>query len=124
LEIEDLTSSVESVTSRLHEDANRPFSFEHGPLFRLIAYRTGPAAHILLFSIHHIISDFWSLQILIEELAQAYAAERAREFLDLEPLGLQFADYVASTRAMLASPEGERLWSYWRRKLAGELPDL
>src|SRR6185369_4141700 len=69
---------------------------------------------------HHIIADLWSLAILLQELGELYKGSQD----SLPALSFNYADYVRWQEQMLASAEGERLWSYWRQQLSGELPVL
>src|SRR5205085_12701518 len=80
--------------------------------------------HILLLVVHHIVADFWSLAVLVHEMGQLYEAEKNGHPVTLVPLTLHYADYVCWHEDMLRSAEGERLWSYWQKQLAGDLPAL
>ena len=80
--------------------------------------------HILLLVIHHIFVDFWSLALLLNEFGILYAAEKAARPAVLQPLNLQYTDFVHWQQTMLASQAGEQLWDYWKRQLAGPLPVL
>jgi amino acid adenylation domain-containing protein len=106
----------------LSEAANRPFNLSTDSLLRVSLYRISAQEHVMLLVMHHIITDFWSLSILMQELSALYQAKRAGRPLSLEPLPLQYTDYVDRQRSLLEGAEGERLWSYWERQLAGQLP--
>ncbi|MGH9765181.1 MAG: condensation domain-containing protein, partial [Blastocatellia bacterium] len=67
--------SDEVVRIDIEQEANRPFDLEEGPVFRVKLYRTGTDRHILLIVAHHIIADFWSLAILMDELGQIYRSD-------------------------------------------------
>ena len=116
--------SLEELQTRLLEEAYRPFDLERGPLLRVTLFTRSAREHILLLVVHHIVIDFWSLAILLDELSALYPAESAGVKAPLPPLNLQYTDYVRWQAEMLASPEGERLWAYWREQLAGQLPVL
>ncbi|NLX97237.1 MAG: amino acid adenylation domain-containing protein, partial [Rhodopirellula sp.] len=105
-------------------EAYRPFDLEKGPLFRGTIFARTPEDHVLLFAVHHIIGDFWSLVLLMSDLRRIYLADSHGEQVHLPPLSVQYADYVRWQREMLAGGEGERLWQYWSRQLAGDLPRL
>ncbi|HEX6863967.1 MAG TPA: amino acid adenylation domain-containing protein, partial [Thermoanaerobaculia bacterium] len=79
---------------------------------------------VLLLVVHHLIADFWSLAVLARELGRLYAGAPPAMQADLGPAPLDFRDWVAWQEQRLAGPEGERLWSYWLERLAGELPQL
>jgi amino acid adenylation domain-containing protein/non-ribosomal peptide synthase protein (TIGR01720 family) len=108
----------------LVEEANRPFDLERGPLLRLGLLTRSNDEHILLLVVHHIVADFWSLAVLIDELLLLYESEKDGRQPTLGPLTLQYADYVRWHEEMLAGAQGERLWSYWQKQLAGDLPAL
>ena len=118
------TWSDAALRGRLVEEAHRPFDLEHGPLLRVNLFRRSMREHILLLSLHHIVTDFWSLGILMRELGALYEGETSGATLDLAPLPVEYSDYARWQTNMLAGDEGERLWSYWQEKLAGELPVL
>ncbi|HMB06392.1 MAG TPA: amino acid adenylation domain-containing protein, partial [Isosphaeraceae bacterium] len=109
---------------RLVEEANRPFDLERGPLFRAYLFTRSAEEHDLLLSVHHIVSDFWSIAVLMHELGVIYPAERSGREPNLPPIERPYTDYVRWQAEMLAGPEGERLWDYWRRQLGGPLPAL
>jgi acyl-CoA synthetase (AMP-forming)/AMP-acid ligase II/acyl carrier protein len=113
-----------TLNGRLVEEAHRPFDLEHGPLLRVSLFRRSPREHILLLALHHIVTDFWSLGILVRELGALYEAEKSGTTLDFAPLPVEYSDYARWQTEMLAGDEGERLWTYWQEKLAGELPVL
>jgi Condensation domain len=123
-EVECSTWGLEELKSRLLEEAYCPFDLERGPLLRVILFTRSAREHILLLVVHHIVIDFWSLAILLDELGILYPAKRAGVKAPLSRLDLQYTDYVRWQAEMLANPEGERLWKYWQTQLAGELPVL
>jgi amino acid adenylation domain-containing protein len=108
----------------LAAEAQRPFDLENGPVTRVVLLARSPLEHVLLLSMHHIVTDFWSLGLMLDELAALYPALRAGETLELPAPGLPYADFARWQEGMLAGPEGERLWEYWRGRLGGELPVL
>jgi amino acid adenylation domain-containing protein len=108
----------------LAAEGHRPFDLENGPLMRVVLLTRTALEHVLLLAMHHVITDFWSLGLLLDDLALFYPAFRAGERLELPPPGLLYTDYVLWQEEMLAGPEGERLWEHWRSRLGGELPVL
>jgi len=123
-EVDGSTWSGDELKARLLAEAYRPFDLERGPLLRVSLIRRSAREHILLLVVHHIAIDFWSLAILLDELGVLYPAESAGVKAHLPPLDLQYTDYVRWQAEMLAGPDGERLWAYWREQLAGDLPVL
>ena len=116
------TWTDDSLAERLDAEAARPFDLEQGPLFRVNLFRRSDGQHVLLVVAHHMIVDFWSLAVLVDELSTLYHAEVAGTSAPLAPLALQYADFVRWQEVMLESNDGERLWAYWEKQLAGELP--
>ncbi|MFP5289102.1 MAG: condensation domain-containing protein, partial [Thermoanaerobaculia bacterium] len=110
--------SAREMVDRLNGEAWRPFAIETGPLLRVRFFDRSRDERILLFAIHHLVADFWSLGVVARELAVLY--DRGA---DLPPLPLRVADVVHWEEETLAGPRGERLWSYWRERLDG-VPDL
>jgi amino acid adenylation domain-containing protein len=108
----------------LAAEGQRPFDLEHGPLMRVVLLTRSALEHVLLLSMHHIITDFWSLGLLLDDLAVLYPALRQKESAALPLPGLPYTEYVRWHEEMLADARGERLWDYWRSRLAGELPVL
>jgi Condensation domain len=123
-EVDCSTANPEELKSRLLEEAYWPFDLERGPLLRVILFTRSAREHILLLIVHHIVIDFWSLAILLDELGILYPAKSVGVKAPLPPLNLQYTDYVRWQAEMLAGPEGQRLWKYWQAQLAGELPVL
>lgn len=101
----------------------RPFDLAEGPLFRVHLFSRGPDDHVMLLVAHHIVCDGWSLWILIEEFGML-CEEDSRNTERLAPLPYRFADYARWQEQLLDSAEGERLWAFWRERLAGDLPVL
>ncbi|HBL30212.1 MAG TPA: hypothetical protein DD490_25550, partial [Acidobacteria bacterium] len=94
-----------------------------GPLVRMRIWTGGSDGAVLLLAVHHIISDFRSLAILARELGAFYREETGGAAADLAP-PVPFAEAVARQAERLAGERGERLWAYWRDRLAGSPPPL
>ncbi|MEC4813417.1 MAG: amino acid adenylation domain-containing protein [Scytonema sp. PMC 1069.18] len=121
----DVSTWSEAVLNdRLVEETHRPFNLEQSPLLRVSLFTRTPQEHTLLLVVHHIVADFWSGAVLMQELGILYQAHKAGTSTTLSPLALGYTDYVRTQAAMLASKEGEQLWAYWHKQLAGELPVL
>ncbi len=123
-EVECRSGSPEQLQRQLMEEAHRPFDLERGPLLRVSLFTRSEREHILLLVVHHIVIDFWSLAILLDELSTLYPAESAGVNPPLRRRVADYADYVRWQAEMLEGPEGERLWAYWRKQLGGQLPIL
>ncbi len=108
------TELLQQIDAELH----RSFDLSQGPLLRLMLFARGPQDHVLIFAVHHLVVDFWSLAVIIAELQTLYVAERNATSAALPPLDLSYTAFVAWQTRLLAGPEGERLWNYWQRQLA------
>ncbi|HEV7506854.1 MAG TPA: non-ribosomal peptide synthase/polyketide synthase [Thermoanaerobaculia bacterium] len=106
--------------------ARRPFSLDNPPLLRASLLRLGEDEHILLYAMHHIVSDGWSMGVLIGEVARLYAACAAGEPSPFPELPIQYADFAVWQREWLRGEVLEEQVAYWRQRLAGapvvELP--
>ena len=116
--------SEDELAAHLAAAAVRPFDLERGPLLRLDLYRRAADDHVLLLCLHHIITDFWSLGVLLDELAILYAALREGRSPRLPPPPPAYAELARRQEQELAGAAGEALWDYWRERLAGDLPVL
>jgi len=108
----------------LAEEAGRSFSLAEGPLLRACLVALAEEEHVLLLTMHHIISDGWSMGVLVREMTEAYAALSRGQTPSLPPLPIQYADYAAWQREHLRGEVLERQLAYWRERLSGELPVL
>jgi amino acid adenylation domain-containing protein len=116
-------SDRESEASQLAETAARlPFDMEKGPLVRAHLIRLAEDEHILSLVLHHIISDGWSLGLLVRELTQLYEAFSQGKPSPLADLSFQYADYAVWQRDWLQGDVIEQQLAYWRRQLNGAPP--
>jgi len=109
----------EELTSLISEHANRPFNLERGPVVRLELFRTSDQAHLALLSMHHIVSDAWSVAVIMQDLIEYYFSVKAGRTPKVEPLPATFADFVAWEKGHLESAAGHRMFEYWKNHLAG-----
>jgi amino acid adenylation domain-containing protein len=116
--------SEAELEQKLVEQSHRSFSLTQGPLFRATVYRRSENDHLLHVAVHHIIADYWSLTLLLDEVGKLYQAYHSQAEPHLAPLEYSYADFVEWQREKLAGPDGERLWSYWKEELSGELAPL
>ncbi|MEW5925850.1 MAG: amino acid adenylation domain-containing protein [Gemmatimonadota bacterium] len=106
------------------EETARPFDLERGPLLRSALVRLGAREHAVLFTVHHIVSDGWSMGVLVSELSQLYAAFAAGRPSPLPEPEVQYADFALWQREQLSGPRTEELLGFWRRRLEGAPPLL
>jgi myxalamid-type polyketide synthase MxaB len=123
-EVEVPDASPEQLRELVVASARRPFDLESGPVARFTLFRPGSDDPVLLIAIHHIVFDVWSLEILVRELGELYAALDGGRTPELAPLEWQYADFVAWQESMLRGTAGEGSRHYWERELGGELPLL
>ncbi|ALY47947.1 pyoverdine non-ribosomal peptide synthetase PvdD [Pseudomonas aeruginosa] len=102
----------------------RPFDLERGPLLRVSLLRLAEDDHVLVLVQHHIVSDGWSMQVMVEELVQLYAAYSRGLEVALPALPVQYADYALWQRSWMEAGEKERQLAYWTGLLGGEQPVL
>jgi amino acid adenylation domain-containing protein/non-ribosomal peptide synthase protein (TIGR01720 family) len=95
------------------------FDLARGPLVRAMLLRVAPAEHVLLLAMHHIVSDGWSMQVFIRELAECYAAFRSGRANPLPELPLQYADFACWQQDWLTGEVRAAQLAYWRGQLAG-----
>jgi amino acid adenylation domain-containing protein len=114
----------EQVRQHAREEAGTRFNLRSGPLIRGRLLRVNVAEHVLLVTMHHIVSDGGSMMVLIREFAQLYAAYREQRDNPLEPLPIQYADYAQWQRKRLRGEVLERQLGYWREQLRGAAPVL
>ncbi|MBV8201787.1 MAG: AMP-binding protein, partial [Acidobacteria bacterium] len=106
------------------EEARRPFGLGRGPLLRLRLVRLDEADHVLLMTMHHIVSDGWSTGVLLREIAALHAGFAAGRPAVLPELPVQYADFARWQREWLRGEVLEEQVSFWRRQLAGAPPVL
>jgi acyl-CoA synthetase (AMP-forming)/AMP-acid ligase II/acyl carrier protein len=105
--------------ARMVEEARRPFDFRKSPLLRVSLFRMGEQEHALLLVIHHIVSDGWSVGIILKELSTFYNAHLTQTVPALTDLPVQFADFAHWQRERLESDELPDWLTYWRERLEG-----
>ncbi|XXF74928.1 amino acid adenylation domain-containing protein [Myxococcaceae bacterium GXIMD 01537] len=108
-----------SLDSRLREESARTFSLAEGPVVRAHLFTLADEEHVLLVSMHHIVSDGWSLGVMMREVSTLYAAEARGEDAGLPALPIQYSDYAAWQRSWLDGHARDQQLSYWRKTLAG-----
>ncbi len=103
----------------LAQEAQAPFVLERGPLIRGRSIRLADDEHVLLVTMHHIVSDGWSMGVLIDELSVLYRAFARGTADPLDPLPIQYADYASWQRQWLVGKVLEQQATYWRETLSG-----
>jgi hypothetical protein len=129
LVLEDLSqlpeAEAEAEAGRLlRADAHKPFDLSLGPLLRVLVVRLSEAGHVIIFSLHHIISDGWSMDVLEREVSALYGSYARGLESPLAELEIQYADYAVWQREWLQGEVLESELGYWRKQLGGTLPVL
>jgi amino acid adenylation domain-containing protein len=125
----DLTHLPEEAQQARTEDiflaeARRPFDLKCGPLLRTTLLQLREDKHLLLLAVHHIVSDEWSVGVLVHELGELYTALAAGRTPSLSALPIQYADFAVWQRQWLQGAFLEQQLEYWRKQLAGSSPVL
>jgi amino acid adenylation domain-containing protein len=104
------------------KEARQSFDLARGPLFRVKALRLAEQDHVLVFTMHHIVSDAWSVGVLVREVSAIYKSFSSGQPSPLPELDIQYADFSAWQRELLSGPVLEEQQQYWKAKLADVEP--
>ncbi|MFN6568745.1 amino acid adenylation domain-containing protein, partial [Dendronalium sp. ChiSLP03b] len=131
IEVIDASSwSEDQLKENIFAIADRPFNLEKDAVLRVNLFTLSEKEHILLLTMHHIAGDMWSFDLLLSEFQALYTKEieqanqEQTEVADSFSSNKSYADFVHWQAEMLSSSKGAKLWQYWQKKLAGELPIL
>ncbi|MGB5978252.1 MAG: amino acid adenylation domain-containing protein, partial [Cyclobacteriaceae bacterium] len=113
-----------NIQSLLHRESVYRFNLSQGPLIRVVLVRLGENDHQVIFTSHHIISDGWSLKILLKEFNLLYQAYEVGEQNPLSPLAIQYKDYAEWIHTQINSEAIESSREFWMEKFSGEVPVL
>ncbi len=116
--IEASTWDDHYLKEKLEGAAQQTFDLSEGPLHRITLYTRRASEHTLLVVMHHIVTDFWSLAVLMNEVSAFYGAEIDNSPVSLPEPQISYADYIKWQAEMLAGDEGRRLSEYWEKQLA------
>ncbi|WP_122602656.1 non-ribosomal peptide synthetase [Pseudomonas viridiflava] len=120
----DRLADGQSVQDYVDHEVQQPFDLQHGPLLRVRLLQVADKEHVLVLTQHHIISDGWSMPIMVEELLQGYQAISLGRAIEREPLPIQYADYAIWQRNWLEMGEQARQLEYWKNQLGDQSPVL
>ncbi|WP_438281610.1 amino acid adenylation domain-containing protein, partial [Pseudomonas alabamensis] len=112
------------VQAEAQVESVHPFDLEHGPLLRVQLLRLADQEHVLLLTLHHIVSDGWSMNVLIDEFSRSYDALAQGRQPELAALPIQYADYGLWQRRWLEAGEQARQLDWWREQLGDDHPVL
>ncbi len=123
-QVADASARQQQIEAFIEAENQQVFDLEQGPLIRVSLLSLGNSEHVLALTQHHIVSDFWSMQVMVDELIQLYAAECDGHSAELAPLALQYVDYAVWQRQWMEAGERDRQLTYWAAQLGGEQPVL
>ncbi|MFV3292776.1 condensation domain-containing protein, partial [Pseudomonas sp. NY11955] len=125
LTLEALEGADDSLLrQRVEAQAHLPFDLRHGPLLRGRLLRLAAEEHVLVLTLHHIVSDGWSMPVMVNELVQLYHGVSQGQPVDLPALSVQYADYAIWQRNWMEAGEQEKQLAYWTAQLGDEQPVL
>ncbi len=127
--ITDLTTAAEidreeEMLRLLVAEAKRPFDLRVGPLLRTSIIKMAADEHVLLVNMHHIISDGWSIDVYLSELAAIYKAHLTGKAPEIAPLPVQYIEFAQWHNEFAEGAELEKQLAYWEEKLTGAMPVL
>ncbi len=113
--------SATAVMAWLTQEVMRPFDLSRGPLYQATVCQLGPEDHLLLITMHHLVSDGWSFSLFFRELEALYTAYLHGQPSPLEPLSAQYGDYAYWQQQWRQTPAAESQLAYWENHLQGPL---
>src|SRR5581483_3180090 len=116
---EQREAEITAITAR---ECSEPFDLRRGPLIRVRLVRAAAEDHVLIVTMHHVITDGWSMGVLTRELGVLYAAAMHGRDPGLDPLPVQYADYAVWQRGQLTDTALAGGLDYWTRQLSGLAP--
>jgi thioesterase domain-containing protein len=116
--------AAQDIDAAVTREISLRFDLAEGPLWRLAVLRVGPDDHVLTLTMHHIVTDGWSYELIAKELAAFYAAEGQGANAAPDPLPIQYAAFADKQRAGLTGPGYEAQQTYWADRLSGDIPAL
>lgn len=119
---EHLGASDEEIRTLLADELQRPFDLEAGPLLRMRVYKVAEENWIILAATHHIVVDFWSLVLILDELRSVYPDYADGKNPGLRAASNNYSDFVRNQQRLFSSPTGQKLKAYWQQHLEGVSP--
>ncbi|WP_037864902.1 condensation domain-containing protein, partial [Streptomyces sp. NRRL S-340] len=117
MRIEPAERTEEGVRDLVAALARTPFRLEDGALLRVAVARLADDEHVLVITMHHIVSDGWSVEVLVDELGRLYREHVTGVPAALARLDIQYADFAVWQRAWMTGPVQEKQLAYWKRAL-------
>ncbi len=111
--------SEKEIKELLVEQANQPFDLKKGPVVRLELFRTADGSHITLLSMHHIVSDAWSVVLLMRDLMESYFSIKSGGKPRFQSQPYRYSDYIKWQEMLLQGPQREKMFNHWKDNLQG-----
>ncbi len=124
VDLQNVPDPWQQVAALTTAEASKPFDLANGLVLRVMLWQVAHDEYVLLFAIHHIAADGWSMGVLIGELNAYYRAIVTGSSVALPELPIQYADFAVWQRQWLINQVLERQLSYWKQQLAGAPPLL
>ncbi|HIK04822.1 MAG TPA: amino acid adenylation domain-containing protein [Trichormus sp. M33_DOE_039] len=126
IDLRELTTDQQqaAVEKFSNEEAQKPFNLNQAPLVRATLLQLDAHSHVLLFNLHHIVADGWSMGVIIQELSTIYPALAAGQSFPLKDLTIQYADFAVWQRQWLTGEVLETKLNYWQQQLKDAPPVL
>lgn len=112
------------IEKALIEQNQLPFDLVTGPLFRIHLYSRSPREHVLHLCVHHIVADLWSMMLILKQVTATYEKYSKGQDAELISPECCYAEFVSWQQEQLANDGDERLWSFWKQQLTGDLDPL
>lgn len=113
---------LERARAVLGERLSRPFDLAQAPLHRLTLVRFNARDHVLMWVMHHTVTDNWAYALVVRQMLEAYTAWQSGQAPRLDPIAIGYADFAAWQRSPAAVAERRPQMDYWRHRLAGLAP--
>jgi amino acid adenylation domain-containing protein len=121
LPFDEIGDEADVAAAALRE-ASVPFDIGVGPLLRARLFGVGDQRHVLVLTMHHIVTDGWSFRVLLRDLGRIHQALERGEDIPLDELPIQYADYAQWQQEQLSGPDFDAHIEYWKADLAGAPP--
>ncbi len=117
-------NDIVQINGYLRQNQNVTFNLENGPLLNVRLLKVGTKENLLALTIHHIISDGWSLELLISEFTETYNTLHSKTTSEVDELTIQYKDYAVWLQSELKREAYKKSEKYWVSQFQGELPVL
>jgi amino acid adenylation domain-containing protein len=124
IDLQNLPEPWKQVETQATEEACKPFDLTNGPVLRVKLWQVAQDDYVLVFAIHHIAADGWSMGVLIGEISAYYRAIVTGNPVELSPLPIQYADFAVWQRKWLTDRVLQQQLNYWKQQLTGAPPLL